>query len=109
MKFLSADSVACLQTDLRLRHASPGSLESGQGLGDLGPDAKQDPGHIDRREILLGAPLPDPADVSDPTILKLPDRGHLEAGRAIVGTEARVWAAGEVARGQQARVCGRRS
>ena len=28
------------QTDLRLRHASPGSLESGQGLGDLGADAK---------------------------------------------------------------------
>ena len=84
MKFLSADSVACRNPSSVCGTRARAVWSRARACGDLGPDAEEDPRHVDRGQVLLGAPLADQADVADARVLQLPDRGHLEAGRVAI-------------------------
>ena len=91
------------QALLVLDHPRPRRLQPGGRLRDLGLDAVDDPGQLDRRHLLLGPALADQADVAHPAVPQLPDRGDLDVEPGTVLTQVLVQAGRQTARRQQPR------
>ena len=103
MKFLSADSIAWRTPSSVSTTRTRAVCNRATACDDLGLDPEDDPRQLDRRHVLLGPSLADPADVADPAVLQLPDRGDLDVESGAVRVERPVRAGGEVARREQPR------
>ena len=103
MKFLSADSIAWRTPSSVSTTRTRAVCKPGDGLRDLGLDPEDGPRQLDRRQLLLGPPLPDPADVADPPFCNCQTAATSMSKRAPLEFSEPFGAGGEVAGREQPR------